>query len=56
MVVDPFGSLLWEGNQQETIQVVEIDLEQTNHYRNHWPFFRDRRLDTYDEITKRFID
>jgi N-carbamoylputrescine amidase len=56
MVVNPFGSLLWEGNQQEDIQVVEIDLEKTNHYRNHWPFFRDRRLDTYNEITKRFID
>ncbi len=56
MVVNPFGTVIWEGNQQEVIKVVELDLDLTNHYRNHWPFLRDRRLDSYPDITKRFID
>ncbi len=56
MVINPFGTVLWEGNQQEAIQVIEMDLEQTNYYRNHWPFFRDRRTDSYQDINKRFID
>jgi len=56
MVINPFGAVLWEGNQQEAIQVIEMDLEQTNYYRNHWPFFRDRRTDSYQDINKRFID
>ncbi len=56
MVVNPFGTVIWEGNQQEVIKVVELDLDLTNHYRNHWPFLRDRRLDSYLDITKRFID
>jgi N-carbamoylputrescine amidase len=56
MVINPFGTVLWECNQQEAIQVIEMDLEQTNYYRNHWPFFRDRRTDSYQDINKRFID
>jgi len=56
MVINPFGTVFWEGNQQEAIQVIEMDLEQTNYYRNHWPFFRDRRTDSYQDINKRFID
>lgn len=56
MVINPFGKVLWEGDQQEAIQVIEIDLEQTNYYRNHWPFLRDRRIDSYQDITKCFID
>ena len=43
------------GRQTENA-VVEIDLQQTDFYRTHWPFMRDRRIDSYQPITKRFID
>ena len=56
MVISPFGNILWEADQKEAVEVIEIDLEQTNYYRNHWPFLRDRRLDSYQDLTKRFID
>jgi len=56
MIINPFGTILWEADQKEATQVVEIDLTQTNYYRNHWPFFRDRRTDSYQDLTKRFID
>jgi N-carbamoylputrescine amidase len=56
MVVNPFGSIMFEADQQEIIKVVEIEPEQTTHYRTHWPFFRDRRIDSYQQITRRFVD
>ena len=56
MAVNPFGTVLWEGDQQEVIQVIKLDLNQTEYYRNHWPFLRDRRTDSYQDITRRFID
>ena len=31
-------------------------LQKTDKYRTHWPFMRDRRIDSYQQITKRFID
>jgi N-carbamoylputrescine amidase len=36
--------------------VVEIDMERAEDVRRWWPFLRDRRIDGYEEITKRFID
>ena len=56
MVVNPFGSILFEADDQPAVQVVEIDLEQTSYYRTHWPFFRDRRIDSYQHLTQRFVD
>ena len=56
MIINPFGTILWEADQKEAAEVIEIDLTQTNYYRNHWPFFRDRRMDSYQDLTKRFID
>ena len=56
MAVNPFGTVLWEGDQQEVIQVIKLYLNQTEYYRNHWPFLRDRRTDSYQDITRRFID
>ena len=40
----------------EEIKVLELDLEKTDRYRTHCPFMRDRRIDSYQPITKRFID
>ena len=42
-------------DKEETVSV-EIDLEQSDSFRVHWPFLRDRRIDSYLPITKRFID
>jgi len=56
-VCNPFGTVLYQApHLEEDLKVVEIDLEQTEHYRVHWPFYRDRRIDSYQPITKRFID
>jgi N-carbamoylputrescine amidase len=56
-IVNPLGTLLYEGSHdQEEVNVLEVDLEKTDSVRVHWPFFRDRRIDSYQPITKRFID
>ena len=56
-VSNPFGSLLYKAShEEEEVAVVEIDIDKTDSYRTHWPFMRDRRIDSYGQITKRFID
>ncbi len=56
-VSNPFGTVLYEASHdKEEIHVQEVDLNKTNEYRIHWPFLRDRRIDTYSPILKRFID
>lgn len=56
-VSNPFGSLLAKGSHDsEEVIVTELDLSKTDSYRTHWPFLRDRRIDSYGDITKRFID
>lgn len=56
-VSNPFGTLLAKGSHEnEEVIVTEIDLDKTDSYRNHWPFLRDRRIDSYGDIVKRFID
>jgi len=56
-VANPHGKLLYQGSHdQEEVQVVTIDIAQSDYYRTHWPFLRDRRIDSYDPILKRFID
>jgi len=56
-ISNPFGTLLYKGShdQEETV-VTEIDTEKSERYRTHWPFLRDRRIDSYAPITKRYID
>lgn len=56
MVVNPMGSLLWEGSSEETVQVVTLDMAQSQYYRTHWPFLRDRRIDSYQDISARYLD
>lgn len=56
-ISNPFGSILYQGtHDQEEVHVQEIDLGKTDQYRTHWPFLRDRRIDSYQPITKRFLD
>ncbi|WP_353184153.1 carbon-nitrogen hydrolase [Parapedobacter lycopersici] len=56
-ISNPFGSLLYKASHdaEETV-VTEVDLGQSDYYRTHWPFLRDRRVDSYAPVTKRFID
>ena len=56
-VSNPFGKLLYKASHEEEETVVtEIDTEKSERYRTHWPFLRDRRIDSYAPITKRYID
>ncbi|MCX6166629.1 MAG: carbon-nitrogen hydrolase [Sphingobacteriales bacterium] len=56
-VSNPFGSILYQASHdQEEVHVQAIDLKKTDEYRTHWPFLRDRRIDSYLPITQRFID
>ncbi|GAB2698217.1 carbon-nitrogen hydrolase [Mucilaginibacter koreensis] len=56
-VANPFGTVMFQGSHHdEQVTVVDIDTEQTDHYRTHWPFLRDRRIDSYAPVTKRLID
>ena len=56
-VSNPFGSLIVKASHEnEEVIVTEIDLAKTDSYRTHWPFMRDRRIDSYGEIVKRYID
>jgi N-carbamoylputrescine amidase len=56
-VSNPFGSIIWQATHlEESVYVQEIDLSLTDYYRSHWPFMRDRRIDSYADIQKRFVD
>lgn len=56
-VSNPFGSLLYKASHdQEEVAVIDIDTEKSDSYRTHWPFLRDRRIDSYGPIVKRYID
>ncbi len=50
------GELLAELGTEEMNAVVEIDLKRCEEVRRWWPFFRDRRIDAFDGLTKRFLD
>ncbi len=51
------GKLLYlASHDSEETEVTEVDLSQSDYFRKHWPFLRDRRIDSYQPITKRFID
>jgi N-carbamoylputrescine amidase len=56
-IANPFGTVLEQASHEhEAIIVRELDLETTDRYRTHWPFLRDRRIDSYQPITKRYLD
>ena len=56
-VAGPQGELVFRaGNDNECEQVVEIDLARSEQVRRWWPFLRDRRIDKYEDILRRFVD
>jgi N-carbamoylputrescine amidase len=55
-VFDPSGNLLHRAaHDQEALVLVDCDLDQIDVTRTHWPFLRDRRIDAYGDLTKRFL-
>ena len=56
-VCGPQGEIIYEASDtdEESI-IVEMDMERSEQVRRWWPFLRDRRIDAYGDITRRFID
>jgi N-carbamoylputrescine amidase len=54
-VVGPFGQWIARAGDADEILQANIDLSLIDEHRRTWPFFRDRRIDSYDHITKRLL-
>ena len=56
-VAGPQGELLYEApTDKEVATVVEVDMQRSEQVRRWWPFLRDRRIDAYNDLTRRYID
>lgn len=56
-VAGPQGEILYRASEhEEACEIIDIDLKHSEQVRRWWPFLRDRRIDNYGEIIKRFID
>ena len=56
-VAGPQGELLYEApTDKEVEMIVGIDMQRSENVRRWWPFLRDRRIDEFSNLTKRFID
>lgn len=56
-VAGPQGEFLFRASNNEEVEtIVEVDMKRSENVRRWWPFLRDRRIDYYDGITKRFLD
>lgn len=57
MAVGPQGEMLWRaGRDEEESVVIDIDMSRCEQVRRWWPFLRDRRIEEYGDILKRFVD
>ena len=56
-VAGPQGELLFRAPKNEEVNaVVEVDMKRSENFRRWWPFLRDRRIEHFDGLTKRYID
>jgi N-carbamoylputrescine amidase len=56
-VASPDGQVVYRASRdKEEVVRVDCDLARVEFSRTHWPFLRDRRIDAYGDLTKRFID
>ena len=56
-VAGPQGEIIYQAPSDEEIEtIVEVDMERSEQVRRWWPFLRDRRIENYGGITKRFLD
>ena len=54
-VADPFGEIIAQADaKSEETLIVECDLGKIERTRRNWPFLRDRRIDAYQDLTRRF--
>lgn len=56
-IADPSGALLAQASHdREEVLLVQCNLDDVNMARTHWPFLRDRRIDAYQDLTRRLVD
>ncbi len=55
-VLGPQGEFIAEAGGEPTILLAEVDMQRSEHVRRIWPFLRDRRIDAYDGLLKRYLD
>ena len=55
-VADPGGRLLVQGGSGDEVLIAACDLAKVDASRTHWPFLRDRRIDAYQDLTRRYLD
>ena len=56
-VCGPQGELLYEASEADEAEtIIDVDLRRSEQVRRWWPFLRDRRIENYDGLTRRFID
>ena len=57
MVINAFGSILHRSSvDNEEVEVIDVNLDETSFYRHRWPFLRDRRVDNYKSLLLKFDD
>jgi len=56
-VAGPQGEMLYQApKDEETVAIIDIDLQRSENVRRWWPFLRDRRIEEFDGLTRRFMD
>jgi N-carbamoylputrescine amidase len=55
-VSDPGGQVIVKGGTGEEVLIAVCDLAKVDASRTHWPFLRDRRIDAYGDLTRRYLD
>lgn len=55
-VLGPQGEEIFRAQEEECVRVVSVDKKRSEAVRQWWPFFRDRRIEYFKELTQRFID
>jgi N-carbamoylputrescine amidase len=56
IVLGPQGEVIAEAGTDTTLLLADVDLQRSEHVRRIWPFLRDRRIDAYSDLTKRYRD
>lgn len=52
----PQGEILAEANTEQALLIVDIDMQRSENVRRWWPFLRDRRIEEFGNLTKRYIE
>ncbi len=56
-VAGPQGEIIYEApKDKEEVALVDVDMQRSEQVRRWWPFLRDRRIENYNDLTRRFID